>query len=62
MGPAGKGDILMRRNLSQLDRAVRATLGIGLGIVGILISSHSYVGRALGVAGALVILSGASGT
>ena len=54
--------MLMARNLSRMDRALRVGLGLGLGIVGILFSSHTYVGLALGITGALVILSGASGT
>lgn len=49
-------------NLGRFDRAVRLLLGIGLGLAGIFISGHPYLGRALGVAGALVILSGACGT
>ncbi|HZD33474.1 MAG TPA: YgaP-like transmembrane domain [Candidatus Angelobacter sp.] len=57
-----RSDMFMVRNLSRLDRALRVALGIGIGIAGILISGHPCIGRALGVVGALVILSGASGT
>ncbi len=49
-------------NLGQTDRTLRVVLGIILGIAGILVNGHPYLGRALGVAGALVILSGACGT
>jgi hypothetical protein len=49
-------------NLGRMDRALRLALGIGLGIAGILINGHPYVGRELGIAGALMILSGACGT
>ena len=49
-------------NLGRMDRALRVALGIGLGIAGILINGHPYVGQALGIAGAWVILSGACGT
>jgi hypothetical protein len=49
-------------NLGRMDRGLRVALGIGLGIAGILVSGHPNVGRALGVTGALVILSGGCGT
>jgi len=49
-------------NLGRMDRGVRVAIGVGLGIVGILVNGHPYAGRALGIAGALVILSGACGT
>jgi hypothetical protein len=49
-------------NLGRMDRGLRVVLGIGLGIAGIMVSGHPYVGRTLGVAGALVILSGGCGT
>jgi Protein of unknown function (DUF2892) len=49
-------------NVGRMDRSLRVALGIGLGIAGIVVNGHSYVGRALGIAGALVILSGACGT
>ena len=49
-------------NLGRLDRSLRILLGVVLGIGGILTNNHPWIGRALGVAGALVILSGACGT
>lgn len=49
-------------NVGQMDRRIRLTLGVALGVSGILISSHPTLGRALGIAGALVILSGVCGT
>jgi GTP1/Obg family GTP-binding protein len=49
-------------NLGRMDRGLRVVLGIGLAIAGILVSGHPNVGRALGVTGALVILSGGCGT
>jgi hypothetical protein len=48
-------------NAGRMDRALRVVLGIGLGIAGILINGHPYLGWALGVAGASVILSGTCG-
>jgi hypothetical protein len=45
-----------------MDRGLRVALGVGLGIAGILINGHPHLGRALGITGALVILSGACGT
>ena len=58
----GREAIAMILNLGRRDRALRMALGIGLGIAGILVNGHPYVGRALGVTGALVLLSGACGT
>jgi hypothetical protein len=52
----------MNMNLGRMDRGLRVVLGVGLAIVGIMVSGHPYVGRALGVAGAVVILSGGCGT
>jgi hypothetical protein len=49
-------------NLGRMDRGLRVALGVGLGVAGILVNGHPYVGRALGITGALVILSGACGT
>ena len=49
-------------NLGGMDRGLRVVLGVALGIAGILVSGHAYVGRALGILGALVILSGGCGT
>lgn len=49
-------------NLGRMDRGLRVALGVGLGIAGILVSGHAYLGRLLGIAGALVILSGGCGT
>jgi hypothetical protein len=48
-------------NVGRMDRALRVVLGIGLGIAGILVNGHSYLGWALGIAGVLVILSGTCG-
>jgi len=48
-------------NVGRTDRALRIVLGIGLGIAGILVPSHPYLGSALGIAGASVILSGTCG-
>ena len=49
-------------NLGRIDRTVRIALGLGLGIWGIFINSHPYLGRLLGIAGAIVILSATWGT
>jgi hypothetical protein len=49
-------------NLGRMDRGLRVALGVGLGVAGILVNGHPYIGRALGIVGALVILSGACGT
>jgi hypothetical protein len=48
-------------NVGRMDRAVRVVLGIGLGIAAILVHGHPYLGSALGIAGASVILSGTCG-
>jgi len=48
-------------NVGRTDRALRVVLGIGIGIAGILVTSHPYLGWALGIAGASVILSGTCG-
>jgi hypothetical protein len=48
-------------NVGRLDRTLRVALGIGLGAAGILVSGHPYLGWALGIAGASVILSGVCG-
>ena len=49
-------------NVGRMDRRIRVMLGIALGVSGILVSGHPNVGRALGITGALVILSGVCGT
>lgn len=49
-------------NLGKIDRNVRVVLGLAVGLAGILISGHPYVGRTLGFLGALIILSGACGS
>ena len=41
---------------------LRVVLGVGLGIAGILVNGHPYLGRFLGIAGAIVIISAAWGT
>lgn len=48
-------------NVGRIDRTLRVGLGIGLGIAGILVSRHPYLGWVLGIAGASVILSGICG-
>jgi len=48
-------------NVGRTDRTLRVVLGIALGIVGILVHGHRYLGSALGIAGASVILSGTCG-
>ena len=48
-------------NVGRMDRALRVVLGIGLGIAGILVNGHPYLGWALGIAGASIILSGTCG-
>jgi hypothetical protein len=40
----------------------RIVPGVGMGIAGILVKGHPYLGRLLGIAGAAVILSAAWGT
>jgi hypothetical protein len=49
-------------NLGRTDRTLRIVLGVCIAIAGILINGHPYLGRLMGVAGALVILSGGWGT
>jgi Protein of unknown function (DUF2892) len=49
-------------NLGRPDRIFRIVLGIGMGIAGILVNGHPYLGRLLGIAGAIVILSAVRGT
>ena len=49
-------------NLGRFDRTLRIVLGLALGLTGILTSGHPNLGRALGVLGALTILSGACGS
>jgi hypothetical protein len=48
-------------NVGRRDRTLRVALGIGLGIAGILVSEHPYLGWGLCIAGASVILSGVCG-
>ena len=48
-------------NVGRTDRTFRVALGIGLGMAGILFGGHPYLGWALGIAGASVILSGVCG-
>ena len=48
-------------NVGRMDRTLRIVLGVGLGIAGILVHGHRYLGSALGIAGASVILSGTCG-
>ena len=52
----------MACNLGGTDRTLRTVLGVGMGVAGILINGHPTLGRLLGVAGAVVILSGVWGT
>ena len=54
--------VAMLLNLGRFDRNIRITVGLAIGLTGILISGHPYLGRALGFLGALVILSGACGS
>jgi Protein of unknown function (DUF2892) len=49
-------------NVGRVDRRIRLALGIALGVSGILVSGHPNLGRGLGIAGALFILSGICGT
>jgi hypothetical protein len=53
---------VMGCNLGRTDRTLRLILGVGIGITGILINGHLLLGRLLGVAGALVLLSAGWGT
>jgi hypothetical protein len=55
------GYMAMLLNVGRMDRALRVVLGIGLGIAGIFVNGHPYLGWALGIAGASVILSGTCG-
>ncbi|MGH9728422.1 MAG: YgaP-like transmembrane domain [Candidatus Acidiferrales bacterium] len=48
-------------NLGRTDRTLRIVLGLGVGLTGILISGHPILGRLLGLAGAIIILSAAWG-
>lgn len=48
--------------LVEINRRIRVTLGIALGVSSILVSGHPNLGKALDVAGALVILSRICGT
>jgi hypothetical protein len=48
-------------NVGRMDRALRVVIGVGLGIAGILVHGHPYLGWALGIAGVSVILSGSCG-
>ena len=48
-------------NLGRNDRVLRAGLGLCLGVASIL-SGHEVLGRLMGVAAALLILSAAWGT
>jgi hypothetical protein len=49
-------------NLGRSDRVFRIVLGVGMGIAGILVNGHPYLGRFLGIAGAAVILTAVWGT
>ena len=49
-------------NLGRTDRKLRVALGLCLGLAGILVNGHPWVGCLLGLAGALIILSAAWGT
>jgi hypothetical protein len=49
-------------NLGRTDRKLRVVLGLCLGLTGILVNGHPWVGHLLGLAGALIILSAAGGT
>jgi hypothetical protein len=55
-------EVALVLNLGRMDRGLRVLLGAGLAIAGIMVNGHPYVGRGLGVVGALVILSGGCGT
>ncbi len=52
----------MVRNLGRTDKTLRIILGLILGITGILINGYPYVGRLLGITGALFIISANWGT
>jgi hypothetical protein len=49
-------------NVGRMDRRIRLALGMALGVSGILVSGDPNIGRGLGIAGALLILSGICGT
>jgi hypothetical protein len=49
------------KNLGRVDRRWRVLIGLALGLAGIFVS-NPYLGRALGIVGAIVILSGLCGT
>ncbi len=55
------GEMASFLNVGRTDRTLRIVLGVGLGIAGILVHGHPYLGVALGIAGASVILSGTCG-
>ncbi|MGH9716041.1 MAG: hypothetical protein ACRD4R_04835 [Candidatus Acidiferrales bacterium] len=48
-------------SLGRTDRVLRILLGAGIGVSGIMMSGHPYLGRFMGVAGAAVILGAAWG-
>ena len=52
----------MLKNLGRADRSIRIVLGVAVGVSGIFISGNPWLGRALGVAGAVIILGGICGT
>jgi len=52
----------MLKNLGRADRSIRIVLGVAVGVSGIFISGNPWLGRALGVAGAVIILGGLCGT
>ena len=59
--PDTGADMATFLNVGRMDRALRVGLGIGLGIAGILVNGHPYLGWALGIVGVSVILSGTCG-
>jgi hypothetical protein len=52
----------MACNLGRADRVLRVFLGGALGVAGILVNGHPLLGRLMGVAGAVIILSAFWGT
>jgi len=52
----------MLKNLGVADRSIRIVLGVAIGVSGIFITGHPWLGCALGVAGAVIILGGLCGT
>jgi Protein of unknown function (DUF2892) len=52
----------MTCNLGRTDRVLRVFLGAALGVAGVLVHGHPLLGRLMGVAGALIILSAFWGT